>query len=99
DSLWIGKWRTPEAFDSISPNDLELREGCAVILQRVGDQHFAGQTNSDRCKSTLRGASYATSKVTILSDRIESWDQGFDSEGVQVWGAEQGGYVFDRINN
>ncbi|MEM7185206.1 MAG: chromophore lyase CpcT/CpeT, partial [Bacteroidota bacterium] len=33
DSLWIGKWRTPEAFDSITPNDLELREGCAVILQ------------------------------------------------------------------
>lgn len=28
---------------------------------------------------------------------IESWDQGFDAEGEQVWGAVKAGYQFDRL--
>ncbi|MFM7544645.1 MAG: CpcT/CpeT family chromophore lyase [Ignavibacteria bacterium] len=27
---------------------------------------------------------------------LESWDQGFDKNGVQVWGAIKGGYIFVR---
>jgi hypothetical protein len=36
----------------------------------------------------------ATSEVVVSPGRIESWDRGFDAEGVQVWGAEKGAYVF-----
>jgi hypothetical protein len=42
----------------------------------------------------LRGASYATSKVTIEEGLIISWDQGFNEEDEQVWGAVKGGYEF-----
>ena len=40
---------------------------------------------------------YATSEVTVSSDRIASWDRGYDQAGSQVWGAEKAAYVFDRI--
>jgi hypothetical protein len=42
----------------------------------------------------LRGDSCATSQVTVRPGRIESCDRRFDAYGVQVRGAEKGGYVF-----
>lgn len=94
---WIGKWNTPEAFDALSENDIELKQGCEVVLQRLEKNKFAGQTGLKTCPSELRGASYATSKVTVLENQILSWDQGFDKDGKQVWGAEKAGYVFDKL--
>ena len=93
----IGKWKTPEFFNQWGPKDLKIRKGCDVVLKRVGDYHFEGSTVGDKCKSSLRGASYATSKVSIKAKKIESWDQGFNDKGEQVWGAEKGGYVFDKL--
>jgi CpeT protein len=91
---WIGKWKTPAAFDALSENDIEVKQGCEVILKRIGKNKFAGQTGVKTCVSELRGASYATSKVTITENEILSWDQGFDKNDKQVWGAEKGGYEF-----
>ncbi|RNC91893.1 MAG: hypothetical protein ED555_01910 [Allomuricauda sp.] len=99
DSVWIGKWKTPKAFDSLSPHQLEIRKGCEVLLSKTSDSVFAGKTQDATCESSLRGASYAMSKVEITPDGITSWDQGFDSEGKQVWGATEGGYIFDKIEN
>ena len=97
DSLWIGKWKTPKDFDSLNIESLELRTGCAVYLELQDDGSYAGATEPYSCESTLRGATYATSVVMINQERIESWDQGFNIEGEQVWGATKGGYIFDRI--
>ena len=97
DSLWIGKWKTPEAFDSINSDDLIERTGCEVLLKRIDKNHFKGSTGENSCKSSLRGASYATSTVEIIQSRILSWDRGFDADGKQVWGAEKGGYIFDKL--
>jgi len=91
---WIGKWKTPEAFDVLSENDIELKQGCSVVLHRVGKNKFVGKTGEKTCPSELRGASYASSKVTVSENEIFSWDQGFDKEGKQVWGATKGGYEF-----
>lgn len=97
DSLWIGKWKTPIAFDSLENNQLVLRDGCEVLLKKIGDSIFSGQTRDKTCESSLRGASYAMSAVTVNPDGIKSWDQGFDAEGTQVWGATEGGYIFDKL--
>ena len=94
---WIGKWNTPEAFDALSEKDIELKQGCEVVLKRIAKNKFVGQTGVKTCASELRGASYATSKVTVLENQILSWDQGFDKEGKQVWGAEKAGYIFDKL--
>lgn len=94
---FIGKWKTPEYFDQFDESILKEREGCTVYLKKVGAGEYSGATLDDNCKSTLHGANYATSIVTVKKDVIVSWDQGFDAKGKQVWGATKGGYVFKKI--
>ncbi len=91
---YIGAWETKDAFDGLSPEKLIVREGCSVMLQLDNDGNYIGKTDDKACASTLRGATYATSQVSIFKDKIVSWDRGFDSGGKQVWGAEKGGYQF-----
>jgi CpeT protein len=95
---WIGKWKNPDTFNGLSQNDIELKQGCEVILVRAGLNKFIGKTGDKTCPSELRGASYATSKVNVYENKIVSWDQGFDKNGKQVWGAEKGGYIFEKVN-
>ena len=92
----IGAWRQEQPLADIGPDDLQEREGCAVYLRRLPDGSFRGATRERECTSSLRGATYATSEITILDDRIVSWDRGWDDADEQVWGAETAGYVFLR---
>lgn len=94
DSLWIGKWKNPKTFDSISPKDIEMKKGCEVLLKRLAKNHYKGSTNEADCESTFRGAAFATSEVEISENKVTSWDRGFDANGDYVWGAEKGGYIF-----
>jgi hypothetical protein len=96
---WIGKWATPEAYDKLTEADMELKQGCDVVLKRVAKNKFEGSTGDKTCPSELRGASFANSKVTVTENEILSWDQGFDKEGKQVWGATKAGYEFIKIKN
>ena len=95
---YMGKYKDPSAFDAISPDSLSLREGCSIVLTRQGNM-FVGETGDKTCESSLRGASYATSKVFINAKRLKSWDQGFDDKGEQVWGAVKGPYIFNKVPN
>ncbi len=92
----IHGWEKPDVFKTFSSADLIEREGCAVFLEKQAGGCFAGSTSENDCKSTLRGAAYATSIVEICKDKVISWDRGFDSNGNHVWGAEKAGYIFDR---
>ena len=96
ESLFIGKWKTPEYFDKFGLTLIDERVGCEVILEKT-ETGYQGSTQEDNCGSTLRGASYATSVVSMSSDAITSWDQGFDKDGKQVWGAVKGPYVFEKL--
>lgn len=86
----------PNSVNKLTPDSLTAREGCTVYLKAKGKK-FVGGTQGNACASDLKGAAYASSKVTILSDRLVSWDQGFDTAGKQVWGATKGGYIFRRV--
>jgi CpeT protein len=57
---------------------------------------YEGSTLGKECLSSLRGATYATSKVKIDEKMILSWDQGWDNADKQIWGATKGGYIFDK---
>lgn len=94
---FVGKWDDVALFKTISPEILEERTGCEVMLQQAGDA-YAGATGESSCESNLRGASYETSKVTVTQVGIISWDRGFDKDGKQVWGAEKGGYIFEKMD-
>lgn len=93
----IGAFSQPELLYGVTPKMLKLRTGCAVFLKQVQEAEFSGSTDGDMCLSNLRGAQYATSKVVITPQYISSWDQGYDANNQQVWGATAGPYVFDRV--
>jgi len=89
-----GAWKTEDPLADVTRESLEEKTGCAVILRKTVEGHFTGGTVENGCLNTLRGAVYATAEVTVKSDRILSWDRGFDKDGNQIWGAEKGGYIF-----
>lgn len=93
---WVEKWKSPVDLEIFTENDIELKNGCEVLLELQPDGSFKGGTAGTGCESNLRGASYATSKVTINKSGLESWDQGFDAKGKQMWGAVKGPYQFIR---
>jgi hypothetical protein len=93
-----GRWREEEPLAELAPESLLIREGCAVLLRLVNGPAYSGSTLGRLCSSELRGARYATSEVEVRAHGLISWDRGYDEAGTQVWGAEKGPYVFDRID-
>lgn len=94
-----GGWQQRDRLRLLVPSEIEDRQGCAILLRRLPDGTFAGSTLGRLCLSSHRGASYATSEVTISSLLLTSWDRGFDVSGKQVWGAEKGGYEFSKTES
>ena len=80
---------------TVSFDSLTLKEGCEVVLEWNGEG-FVGETQVNTCKSDMDGASYATSVVETTETMISSWDQGWNSNDQQVWGAVDGPYIFLR---
>jgi hypothetical protein len=92
-----GAWRKPDPLADLTPERLSFREDCTVFLRAMPDGSFVGATHGDGCASDLRGATHATTEVTLTSDAIVWWDRGFNASGRQVWGSANGGYVFKRV--
>jgi hypothetical protein len=94
---YAGAWRDAEPLANLSPKELTVLEGCDVVLSRRSAEVFAGGTVAKECANTWRGASYATSEVTVKETEMISWDRGYAPDGQQVWGATGGGYIFKKI--
>jgi hypothetical protein len=93
---FAGAWRDESKLAGVTPQQLKERPGCTVYLTHK-DGVFEGGTEGNGCLSSLRGATYATSKVHADTTGLKTWDQGFDAKGKQVWGATKGPYHFDRV--
>lgn len=82
--------------------DLVYRPGCDVILQLSDDlMTFAGGTVGKGCESTFQGARHCESQVLLtVGDPVtlSTLDQGFGSDDGQVWGSENGPYLFTRTS-
>lgn len=94
---FAGAAKKPSLLATLKPENLTLRDGCAIILKKLPDGSYQGATQGTGCKSDLRGASYATSEVFLTTSTLTSWDRGFNAEGKQVWGAVKGAYIFKKI--
>lgn len=96
---FIGAFRTPTAFSAIGPDQLELREGCDLLLEWNADtDEYRGSTAEQTCESNLRGARWAYSEAVISPSGMRSWDKGLDAEGQQIWGPEKGPYDFVKVS-
>lgn len=94
-----GAWQQETPLANLAPADLTERDGCTIYLLRRTDGAFEGSTLGRLCKSSLRGATWASSEVVITADGMVSWDRGWDDTGAQVWGAEKAGYRFERVSS
>lgn len=93
---YIHAWEKTTIFNDLTPELLTERQGCTVYLSQTDTECYQGSTHERDCKSTLRGASYATSRVKICPEQVISWDQGWGDNDIQVWGAVKGGYIFKK---
>jgi hypothetical protein len=96
---YFGDWKLENPLANLTIDSLEERKGCSIFLNKINKSEFSGSTNKTDCESSLKGATYAISFVNIYTDMIISWDRGFDKDDNQVWGAINGGYIFDKIEN
>ena len=87
----------PEMVERLPFDSLAEKEGCSVFLTKTGENEYSGNTIGKNCPSDRKGATYATSIVTITDNLLLSWDRGFDDKDEQVWGAEKGGYRFVKL--
>lgn len=69
---FVGGWKDISLFDKLSPENLEARDGCEVIIKRKDENTFIGNTVDKNCTSNLRGATYATTEVVITKDKMIS---------------------------
>jgi hypothetical protein len=94
---FVGKLGNDDVFTQLTPDSLKVLDGCEVHLTYdTAFGKFEGATGDKTCPSTRSGATYTTSKVSLSEKGMVSWDQGWNDQGVQVWGAEKGGYEFLR---
>jgi CpeT protein len=92
---FTGKNGSDEIFRTIKPDSLKVLDGCEVKLTfNRKRKQFEGATAERTCPSNRSGASFTTSKVVIDAKGMNSWDQGWNDAGTQVWGATKGGYQF-----
>lgn len=97
---FAGAWKNDSLLQAIRFEMLTEREGCSIELRwDASAGTYRGGTANQTCPSTWSGAAYATSDVMVLPDRMVSWDREYDSKGIQVWGAEKGGYQFIKVND
>jgi hypothetical protein len=91
---YIGAWKDDNKIYELTDDVLIDRQQCAILLHKNKDGDYKGSTTGKECGSSMLGAAYATSEVSIYKDQLISWDRGWNAGGKQVWGAEKGGYVF-----
>lgn len=91
---WIGLCDRPIGDRTVQGSDLEDTH-CRVVLVPVGE-NFVGDTPAGGCPSNYRGAVSVTNHIILYEDGMDTFDQGFDTEGNLVWGSTGDPYRFRK---
>lgn len=93
------KFREPGFLGNLNPDSLTMRDGCSILLRRQCEDVFSGNTVGRMCASDLHGATHAVSEVVLTYEYMKSWDRGYDDNDIQIWGPENGPYIFSKIED
>ena len=96
---FAGDYKKDNALSGLTPDSLKSRDGCSVFLTKNKKGYYVGATKGKDCPSDLRGAKYATSEVKVYRNKIVSWDRGWSEKDEQIWGATNGGYIFNKLKD
>ena len=91
-----GAWKDPALLADLSPANLAAQHGCNLVLRVQPDGSYKGGTEGKACLNTLRGATYATTDISIHERQTEIWERGFNASDIQVWGSTRGGFIFRK---
>lgn len=94
---FIGGWREPSMFDSLSPKDLSPLSGCDLYFRKK-EGLYVGETEGKKCKSFQTGSNYSINHCIVSKNKLISWGRGYDENEKQVWGKTEGGYIFDKTS-
>ncbi len=89
----------PKVFETLTLDDIKMREGCEVYYKKKTSTIFSGKTNKGSCVSNIKGIDYITSAFVISKDKVSIWTRGYDQKGKQVWGKIKGPYKYRRAVN
>lgn len=95
---YVYQWTNPSFFNNIKPSELIQATNCSMIL-KWNDNGFQGEVEEKKCADNFRGSTYLSTKLKIEKDRIELWNQGFNSNNELVWGSKNGPYIFEKKSN
>ena len=93
---FAGAWRRPELLDSLTPQQLSLREGCEIWLTRQPGGEYKGQTRVGHCATDFGGATTLVQYLWIGPHSVRLLDRAYDTEAHQRWGSPGEGYVYLR---
>ena len=93
---FAGAWRRPELLDSLTPQQLSLREGCEIWLTRQPGGEYKGQTRVGHCATDFGGATTLVQYLWIGPDSVRLLDRAYDNGAHQRWGSPGEGYVYLR---
>ena len=83
------------SIPTFSVDDFTAEPKCELTLYENAGI-FMGSTGVPGCVSERSGASFVSSDVEITNSYFKSLDRGWDDHGNQVWGSENGAYVFEK---
>jgi hypothetical protein len=74
-------------------------EGCDTYIHKGIDGNYYGGMELDKCKGSYMGANYTTSEFRVYPNMVVSWEQGWKTDGTQVWGSSRGYYYYRKIED
>lgn len=92
-----GAWRKTVPLADLAPKHLTYLEGGSILLHEMPDGSFVGATSSEGYANTLRGATHATSELTLSAEKMTFLERGYSATGRQVWGPTNGAYILKRV--
>ncbi len=73
---------------------IDLGDPVCTVALRPSPLGYVGSTPPAGCPVSLRGATYLTNVIVLHDNGMDTWDRGFDADGIQVWGAQAEPYRY-----
>ncbi|WP_421241390.1 chromophore lyase CpcT/CpeT [Aeromonas enteropelogenes] len=93
---FAGAWHNPALLDSLTPQQLSLRQGCEIWLARTFAGEYAGHTRVGHCATNFGGAATLVQHIWIGPNSVRLLDRAYDLKGKARWGSPGEGYVYLR---
>ncbi len=95
---FAGEWMKENPLSELTPDSLNMINGCEVIYTLMNDTLYEGMTEGKDCRGLDDTSGYLISEVIITNDMIINWASVIDSDkNGNPLSTFKGRYFFKRI--